>query len=885
MFWLRRFWLLLPWTRRARERDLAEELRANLALAVEDAAASPAPHPHAARLARRDFGNITAAQENARAVWFPAAGFAQDLRAAIRGLRRSPAFTAVSILSLALGIGAAATLFSLVDAVVLKPLAYREPGRLLFIREVVKPLEHVYPTLPVNYLHYRFWRENAQSFESLGALTSSSAVLYGRGEAEVLPVALVSGNFFAVLGIAPRLGRAFTLTNERPNSPPEIVISDALWRRRFSASSAILGQKAILNSRAYQIVGVLPPDFRFPKNNELGPLARLPERIDVLLPIQSYLPDWGGEYDYIVFGRLRRGITERQGRAELDLLERRIVETHSGDIAEGLRVQTWPLQDVIASPVRASLLVLLSAVLVLTLIVCVNLANLLLARGSARAREYGMRIALGASRGRLAISALTETLLIALAGGILGTLAAVAAVRAFTRLASVDLPRADEARVDTPVIAFAFGLAVLCALLFGLLPAWRVSRADPQTALRGESHASTSGRGGLRLREFLVGSEVALCTLLLVLAGLLVSSLWHVLHVDRGFATEHTLIVSPNVPPSYRTAAATAFFDRALYVLRALPGVRAAAAVNTAPLAGESSVNGVAVDGAKDGAKDTASNHFVEVNDRFVSDSYFEAAGIPLLHGRVFEPADRNRNVAIVSARTAAKLFAGTDPLGHTVSSGSRISDARIVGVVGDVHASGLEGDPTPMIYIPFWKSGHVADLLVRCKGDPLAMEDTVRRAVQSLDSSVPAAAMRTMQEVVDRTVALRRFRMEVAGGFGIGALLLAALGIYGVVAYSVALRRRELGVRMALGARAAEVRSLVLRRGLRPVIAGLAVGLIAALAAGHLVRSLLFGVAPADPWTLGGAAAALFSVALAACLAPAHRASALDPARILRDE
>jgi predicted permease len=887
MYWLRRFWLLFPWNRRVRERELGEELRANLALAVEEAEDSAAgPNLDAARLARRDFGNLTLAQENARAVWLPGSvGLAQDLRFAIRGLRRSPAFTTVAILSLALGIAAAATLFSLVDAVVLKPLAYRDPGRLLFIREVVKPLEHVYPTLPVNYQHFRFWRENAHSFESIAALDSGSAVMTGRDEPENLAVGFVSANFFETLGVEPQLGRSFRPEEEQPNSPGGIVITDGLWRRRFATSPSILGEKVVLASHPFQIVGVLPPDFRFPKNNDLGPLARLAERTDAFLPVQSYAQGWGGDYDYMVFGRLRPGVTESQGGTELNLLERRIVEDHRLDPADGLRVETESLQDVIASPVRASLTVLLSAVLVLVLIVCVNLANLLLARGSARAREYAMRIALGASRGRLVVSALIETLLLSLVGGIFGTVGTMTAVSAFARLAPIDLPRADEARVDGPVVAFVFGLALVCALLFGLLPALRSSRADPQSALRSESQSATAGRGGLHLREWLVGGEVALSTLLLILAALLVSSLRHVLDVDRGFATEHTLIVSPTVPATYRPAEVGAFFDRAVNTLRALPGVRSADAVNRPPLAGESSVNDVSIDGSKEPALEAGSRQLVEVNDRFVSDEYFLTAGIPLLRGRGFEPADRDRNVAVISARLAAKLFPSRDPVGHSVSSGSRIADARIVGVVGDVFTSTLEGNPTPMIYVPFWKSGNVSDLLVHCTGDPITMEPIIRRAIQSIDSGVPAPKMRTMQEMVDRSVAPRRFQMELAGSFGIAALLLAALGIYGVVTYGVALRRRELGVRVALGARAAAVRSLVLRRGLRPVIAGLFAGLVAALAAGHLVRSLLFGIAPTDPWTLVGATGLLAGVALAACLLPAHRAATIDPARILRDE
>ena len=388
------------------------------------------------------------------------------------------------------------------------------------------------------------------------------------------------------------------------------MITDGLWRRRLGNSRSIPGEKVVPASLPFQIVGVLPPDSRFPKNNDLGPLAGLAERTDAFLPIQPYVQGWGGDYDCIVFGRLRPGLTESQGRAELDLLEHRIGEDHRSAVPEGLRVEMWPLQDVIASPVRATSTVLLSAVLLLTLIVCVNLANLLMARGTALAREYAMRIALGASRGRLVVSALVETLMLSAAGGILGTVGALTAVSAFVRLAPIDLPRVDEVRIDAPAVGFAFGLALLCALLFGLLPALRVSQTDPQNALRGGSYGATAGRGGLHLREWLVSSEVALSTLVLVLAGLLMSSLCHVLHVDRGFSIDQTLVVTPEVPATYRHAEVSAFFDRAVNALRATPGVRSADAVNRPPLAGESSVNDVAIDGSKDDAREPGSLQF-----------------------------------------------------------------------------------------------------------------------------------------------------------------------------------------------------------------------------------------------------------------------------------
>jgi predicted permease len=884
MYWLRRILLWLPGRRRTRALDLQEELRANLSLAVDDAAESGLPSNKAARMARRDFGSLTRAQEESRAVWLPGwDAFAQDLRFAWRTLYRAPAFTLVAILSLALGIGAASALFSLVNTVVLKPLAYREPGRLVYVREVVPPLAHIYPTLPVNFEHYHFWRDRSRAFETLSALASGNAVLAG-GDPELVGTALVTANFFETLGVQPQLGRAFLPDEEQPSRSLVAVITDSLWRRRFGASPGIAGQTIRLDGTPCTVAGVLPPSFRFPKNGELGPLTRLAERTEIFLPIQSANNGWGGDYDYMVFGRLRRDASLAQGVGELNLFEKRIAAEHQ--LSNGLRVEGRPLQEVIGSPVRTSLTVLLSAVLLLVLIVCVNLANLLLARSSARAREYSLRVALGAARGRLLISALVETLLLSCAGGALGIAAAWAALNAFVQLAPVDLPRMDEARMDGRVIAFAFGLSLLCALLFGLLPALRLSRADPQNALR-ESRAMTPGRHGLRLREWLVGAEVALSALLLVLAGLLVSSLWHVLHVDRGFAADRALAVSPALPAQYRTTQDKAgFFDLAAGRLRALPGVRLVAVANKLPLTGEASVDGVVIEGAGTEAVDPASRQLVLINRRLVSQDYFAALGIPVLRGRPIEAADRDRNVAVVSARLAAKLWPGRNPLGKIVSSGSAVKHAEVVGVVADVHSTQLERDPTLMLYVPFWKQAYQAtEFVVRSAADPASLREEVRKTLQSIDPAIPAPKMRTMEEIVDESVAQRRFQMRVAAAFGVSALLLAALGIYGVVAYGIALRRRELGIRMALGARTQQVWRMVVWQGLRPVTAGLAVGMLAALAAGRLVRSLLFGVSATDGLTLGAVAAGLACVATLACLLPARYAARIDPSRVLRDE
>jgi putative ABC transport system permease protein len=632
------------------------------------------------------------------------------------------------------------------------------------------------------------------------------------------------------------------------------------------------------------IIGVLPASFRFPKKDDLGSLSRLTDNTEVFQILQSPDNGWGGDYDYLVLGRLRHGVTRAAANAELNLLEKRIAAEHG--LGYALSAQLLPLQEVITSPVKTSLMVLLAAVMLLVLMVCVNLANLLLARASARAREYSLRIALGAGRGRLVVSALVETLLLAGAGGVLGVIVARAALAVFARTAPVDLPRLDEVQVDGRVWAFAFLLSLACGLFFGLLPALRLSRTDPQTALRGASPNVAGSRRGMHLREWLVSAEVALSTLLLVLAGLLTTSLWNVLHVDRGFTDDRALDVHLQLPARYKDAKdRAAFFGMAADGLRALPGVRAAGVVDAIPLTGESEVNDVTLDGADSSAIDNG-RQVVMINVRFVGPDYFTALGIPLRHGRTIEAGDRDRSVAVVSERLAAKLWPGQNPLGKGLKTGSRVGRVEVVGVVADVHNAQLDRDPTLIVYVPIWKRvPWTADLVVRSSMAASALPREVRRVLTAIDPGLPAPKMRTMGQLVDETVARRRFQMQVAIGFGVAAMLLAAVGIYGVVAYGIALRRRELGIRMALGARAGQVRRLVLYQGLRPVLLGLAAGVAAALAAGQLVRSLLFGVTASDGLTLAAAAGMLTLVAALACLVPAQAAARIDPARVLRDE
>lgn len=878
MYWLRRILLWLPANRRARERELNEELNANLSLALAEADDE--------RAARRDFGSITRAREEARAVWFPGwDSLSQDVRFAVRTLRRSPGFTIVALLSLGLGSGAATALFSLVDTIVLKPLAYRESGRLMFIREVVPPLAHIYPSLPVNFQHFRFWQQQSQAFESIAGFRGDSATIYSGGEPEVVGGISTSANLFTTLGVQAQIGRLFDPGDDQPGKPEVVVITDGLWRRRFGGSPDILGRTIRLNGTQYSVIGVLPASFRFPRKGDLGALANLSEQSDFYVPVKDALEGWGGDYDYSIFGRLKSGVSAGEGTAELNLLEKRISLEHQ--LNSGLHVQARLLQEVIGTPVRTALVVLLAAVLMLLLIVCVNLANLLLARGNARAREYSLRLAIGASRGRLLSSALVEALILAGAGGLIGLFVAQVALRLFIQHSPIGLPRLDEVGLDGRIAAFTFGLSLLCGLLFGVLPALRLSSADPQDALRSGSHTATGSRRGIRLREWLVGAEVSLSTVLLVLAGLLVSSLWHVLHVDRGFRADQSLEVRVSLPPGYgEVADRDRFFEQACERLRTLPGVRSVAAASKVPLTGESNVNPVGIDGAEPGALDPATRELIMLNVRFVGPEYFKSLGIPLLRGRAIEDGDSQRNVVVISGRLAAKLWPGQNPIGRTLSTGSRVMRSEVVGVVGDVHTTTLDRDPTLIVYAPYWKfSYQVSGFVVRVASGAAATSSDIRRVLQSLDPEIPAPKIRTMGEIVDESVVGRRFQMNVVVAFAFAALLLAALGIYGVVAYSVTLRRRELGIRIALGAQAAQLTRLVIWQGFRPVAYGLLCGVAAALAAGRLVRTLLFGVSANDGWTLGAITLILALVSLLACLLPSRAALRIQPAGVLRQE
>jgi predicted permease len=880
--------LLLPWVRRKREQTLEQEFRSYLEMAEEEARRSGRSAEEAAYAARRDLGNMLRAKEDVRSEWISPRleQVVQDVRYAIRSLKRTPLFTVVAVLSLALGIGAAGGVFSLVDGILLKPLAYRDSGQLVYVQEVVPALSRVYPRMPVNIQHFSYWHDHVRAFEGLCALRSSAVTLTGGGEPEQIDSVDTSADLFRVLKTDMAQGRGFLRGEDEPGKNNVAVITDSLWQRRLHRAGSIVGQSIVLDGRAVTIVGILRPGFTFPKAGEMGSLAGLGKRTEIFLPIQDRIQGWDGDYDYIVIGRLNAGVSLAQGLAELGVLTKQMVAAHQ--VESQPRPVGQPFQDVIGGSVRAGLMVLQAAVLVLLLIVCVNLANLMMARANGRVRKFSIRTALGAGRRRLLQQLLTESFVLSLAGGALGVLLAGLAVRLFVARANVDIPRLDEVHLNGAVVFFSLALTVACVCLFGLLPAYRIARSDLQEAMKATGQSLTANKQSLRLREMLVGCEVALSTVLVFLAGLLSASLLHLTNIDKGFHEERAVAMDLSIPDTrYRDAAAqNRFFERALSELRALPGVRSAAMINALPLRGESQVNGIELAGSNADWIDPASRTQVLINVRFVSDGYFETLGIPLVSGRTIQERDRSQKVTVISERLAAKVWPGQNPIGKKFRTGSQVGEVQVVGVAHDTYNGGLDGQPTLIAYVPYQiRPLSYGSLLVRSASDPASLMREMRGVIWSIDSNLSVSEVRTMSELVDQALARRRFQMRLAAAFGAGALLLALIGIYGVVAYNVEQRRGELGLRLALGAEGSELIGLMLKRGLWPVFAGLACGLMLSIALGAFVRSLVYGVTTSDPFTMFGVVTILGITGFLACLLPASKAARMDPAAILRHE
>jgi predicted permease len=875
------------------EADVDEEIRLHVELRVEQLVASGWRQADAELEARRRFGpswddavrhlhDSGRAREERLAMRERLGSIWQDVRYSARGLRRSPRFAATAVATLALGLGFTTAILSLVDHIVLRPLPYADADRLVVVREIPSDLAALYPTMPANASHFLEWRRACSACASLSAMRKASYTVSGAGDPDRLAAMRVSANLFSLLAVRPALGRAFEAEMEQAGNDRVVVISDALWRRRFGADPAIVGRTIALGDTSMQIIGVLPRDFALPLVDALGPRSGIGAGIDVYRPLalSKRERETAGEFDYTVLARLRSGATPEQVRAQLDPVEADFAARDGR--GRTLKSAVIPLHEQMLGGAERPLLLLLAAVGAVLLIVCVNLANLLLARHAARQHESAIRIALGAGRSRLARLALAESVVIALAGGTLGLLLARWGLSLLIALAPATLPRVGEVRLDARVLTLGAVLTLAVALLVGLLPALRAGRAAPNEALKAGGRTATDGRASGRRRAAFITAQVAFSTVLLVGAGLFLRSFAQVMRVERGFDTERVLaldVVLPNAAYPTDTGRMQAY-DRLMAEVTGVPGVVSSAAASALPLEGESWVNGLVPEGEAGVGRERQT-----ANYRFVSPTYFATMNTPIRRGRTFSDADRKQRVIIISERAARVLWPGENPVGKRIMPWGD-DKWEVIGTAADVRTSSLEKEGSLVAYLPIWAFPPVQGaLVVRTAGDAGVVTSAVRAAIRRVEPSAIVPNVRTMEQVVESSVAARRFQLGLLAVFAVMALVTASVGIYGVMAQSLASRTREIGVRMALGARPWDVHRLVLREGLAPVALGLVLGVAGSLALGRLIQNLLFEVRSGDPRTILGVGLLLGAVAVVACVIPARRATMDEVSDMLRME
>jgi putative ABC transport system permease protein len=810
----------------------------------------------------------------------------QDIRYSLRRLIKSPGFTLVVVLTLALGVGANTAIFSVVNAVLLRPLGYADPGRLVTI-------EHLYPSLggmkaSVSVPGFRDYQARGRSFESMAVETGWSANLTGIGEPVRLQGARVTGRYFQTLGIPALVGRGVLPGEDSAGREHVVVLSQGLWQRLFGGSRDVVGRSLSLNGESYEVVGVMPRDFRDPFHRTVelwAPLVFRPEEFGDDRRTNEWLT---------LTARLRPGIPVEQAAAEMRTLAEQLKRQFPDNYPPDWSLVTTPLAQRSVGNIRPALLVLLGAVGFVLLIACANVANLLLARAAARAKEIAVRTALGASRDRLIRQLLTESLLLALAGGVLGLFLAYWGVRSVVALNPANLPRADEIGIDAPVTLFTLFVSLLTGLLFGLAPAVHASTSDLHGMLKEGGRGSAGNRGGQGLRRMLVVAEVALALTLLTGAGLLVKSFARLQGVDPGFDPDRLLTFNLSLPPARYPSDTqrTAFFDQVLPAIAAVPGVRAAGATSVLPFSGGWSTASFEIEGYQPPPKQPGPWGDV----RIVSPGFLETLRAPLRRGRPLTAQDRTGapKVAVIDEEFVRRYWRTEDPIGKRFTfgppPGAVDTSARewitVVGVVGHTKQEGLEAENRLQLYLPYAQQPPPAlAFAVRTAGDPAQYVNQMRRAVRSVDPDQPISDVRTMDELIAQSVGQRRLSMLLLSLFSGIALVLASVGIYGLMSYSVTQRARELGVRIALGARRGDVLGLVLRQGMSLALVGIMVGVGAAFALTRLIGSQLYGVRATDPATFLGVALLLGATALVANLLPALRATRVDPAVVLREE
>ena len=795
-----------------------------------------------------------------------------DFRYAVRQLIKNPGFATVAILTLALGIGACAAIFSVVNGVLLRPLDYPQPDRIVVMRETNLPQFPIFSVSPPNYLD---WQKQTKSYSAIAAYSGDQINLTGEGEPQRLVGVKATADYFKVYGVQPVLGRTFLPDEDAVGKKHVAVLSNPFWQRVFGSEKNVIGRAVQLNGEAYTVIGVAPPDFgQQSKVDVWTPMAFSAEERDSKYRGAHYLG---------VVGRLKPGVTVVQAKAELEVLAKQLARQYP-DSNKGWGVFMMSMLDYSVRDVRVVLYTLLGAVGCVLLIACANIANLLLARATARHRELSIRAALGANRFRLVRQLLTESVLLALCGGAAGLLVANWGLAALLALAPEDLPRASGIQLDATVLIFSFLLSIVTGVVFGVAPAWLAAHTDMNESLKQGSRGSTDARG--RLRGALVVIEVAFALVLLGGAGLLARSFMRLTHVDPGFNPNNATVLRLALPEKKyeKNEQQVAFADALLEKLHVLPGVQEVGLTHTLPLLGDWVLTFEIA-----GRPKLAPSDLPNTNYYAVTPGYFHAMGIPLIRGRLFTPQDNAKapRVAIINETMAKQFFPNEDPIGKQINVQNGPDTFReIVAIVGDIKQYGVDKETTAQTYEPFAQHPfNTLNVVLRSTGSPAALIGALRPAVYSIDKDQPVGTIRPLTEILSDTIAKQRFAMTLVAVFSIVALIIASVGIYGVMSYNVVQRRSEIGIRMALGAQTRDVLSLILGSGGKLVGIGLLVGLVATFLATRAMGSILFQTNAYDPLTLGAITLLLTAVALVACLLPAHRATRVNPTEALRAE